>query len=111
MDQQIGCKALGTVIVGLELVVEFLAIGPLGWAMLGAVRVHERRTGSDTGPGKPPTYCGYCGSPFGETERGYESSSESGRETSHCPICGALITLGAGDDADERARTRSDCSA
>ena len=103
MSQQIAFKALGTVVVGLELLVEFLAIGPLGWAVIGAVRVRERFAGAEAEGGKPPTYCGYCGSPFGGEARRPENSSEAGRGGSHCPICGAAITLSSGG-ADARGR-------
>jgi hypothetical protein len=101
MNRHIGFKALGTAVFVLELFVEFLAIGPLGWAVIGAVRVHERHAGAGAEPGESPAYCGYCGSEFGEKSPRSGRTSASGSASGHCPICGAPMSLGSGDGTDD----------
>lgn len=98
-------KVVALLVVGLLLIPAFVAMGPIGWVVIGSmflvgvVQVHRKR--SSASGGVRPEYCPNCGSEIDDDVFAADDPDEEW-EMGYCPACGAPIR---GDDGSEsRAR-------
>lgn len=101
-------KIVALLFVGLLLIPAFLAMGPLGWVVIGsmfvvgAVQVHQnRKKSAEAGDGRPE-YCPNCGA---ELDDGVFATDDPDDEweVSYCPDCGAPVR---GDDSGNESKVR-----
>lgn len=111
-------KVVALLFVGLLLVPAFVAMGPLGWAVIGsmflvgAIQVHRGRNRSTEAGGGRPDYCPNCGTELDEDVFATDDPDDDW-EVGYCSACGAPIR--GGDDTGSESRVRRvncpDCGA
>lgn len=116
MSLRIALQAIGLLIVGYLLLVAFLAMGPIGWAVfgtmsvIGLVQVYRSRRRRARTTDDRPKFCANCGA-----ELAYElddsSADSSGFETNHCSSCGAPVPSPSETSPTVRRKNCPECGA
>lgn len=105
-------KLVALLVVGLLLLPAFLAMGPLGWVVIGsmfvvgAVQVHRKRS-AETGDGRPE-YCPNCGRELDDEVFATDDSDDEW-EVGYCPDCGAPVRDGTETESRTRKVNCPDC--
>lgn len=116
MSLHTALKAIGIVFVGLLLLPAFVAMGPVGWTvvgvmlMIGVLQVHRERSRDDSA-GKRPAYCPNCGSQIDAYADDYETRVATQWQVEYCPDCGAPLASGTESESRPRRGNCPDCGA
>lgn len=109
-------KVVALLVVGLVLIPAFVAMGPLGWAVIGsmilvgAVQVHRSRKRDSRADDGLPKYCPNCGTELDDDVFGGEADGDW--KVGYCIECGVPIEAGSDDEDSVAKRTNCpDCGA
>lgn len=117
MSLQTALKAVGLVVVGLMLLSAFIAMGPVGWVVIGTmvaigvIQVHRNRRRSEDEAGDAPAYCPNCGADLDAAAYERQAGADSQWKLNYCPECGAPVAPDSSGDAAPRPQNCPDCGA
>ncbi|AUX07781.1 hypothetical protein AArcSl_0124 [Halalkaliarchaeum desulfuricum] len=118
MSLRTALLAVGILVVGYVLFVTVLAMGPLGWIvvgtmlLIGMIQVYRKRRGLNRDGETPPRFCANCGAELApEFGEGDVEGEDSEFGVNYCSSCGAPVPSAADTATEKRRCNCPDCGA